>query len=365
MQGILLEGVTRRFGPVVAVNGIDLRVSGSEFVTLLGPSGCGKTTTLRMVAGLEENDHGKITIGDRVVSDPDAKIFVPPDRRRLGMVFQSYAIWPHMTVFDNVAYPLRIRRRPGTEIKEKVKAVLRLVEMDGYADRPAPLLSGGQQQRVAIARALVFEPDVLLLDEPLSNLDAKLRTQTGDEFRALQRRLGISTLYVTHDQAEAMALSDRVVVMEAGSVLQLGTPEDVYERPISRAVAAFFGTPNLFEARVIESRRVGDGGYEISAEGEDWHGSCPAPEPFAAGDKVLVMVRPENLELAPVDAPSDGRVTWRGKIVESIFRGGRRSVVVDGGHAPLRVEAAALQAAEPGQEIALRVARGGAWALKP
>ena len=186
MSAVLVEDVSRTFGDVIAVNRVNLKVERGEFVTLLGPSGCGKTTTLRMVAGLEQNTGGRISIGDRVVSDAEKGFFVPPDHRQLGMVFQSYAIWPHMTVFDNVAYPLRIRRKSKAEIETRVMATLRLVEMDKFAQRPAPALSGGQQQRVAIARALVFEPEVLLLDEPLSNLDARLRTQMGDEFRALQ-----------------------------------------------------------------------------------------------------------------------------------------------------------------------------------
>jgi ABC-type Fe3+/spermidine/putrescine transport system ATPase subunit len=203
-----------------------------------------------MVAGREESTRGRISIGSRVVNDPARKIHLSPDRRRLRMVFQSYAIWPHMTVFDNVAYPLRVRRKPDTEIRQRVAKALELVEMDRYAERPAPALSGGQQQRVAIARALVFEPEVLLLDEPLSNLDARSRTQMGDEFRSLQKRLGITTLYVTHDQDEAMALSDRVVVMRAGKILQVGPPQDTYQRPNSEAIASFFGAPNLPDATV-------------------------------------------------------------------------------------------------------------------
>lgn len=244
MSNVILEKVSRNFGEFAAVSSVDLRINEGEFVTLLGPSGCGKTTTLRMVAGLEQNTGGRISIGNVVVSDAARGLFVPAERRALGMVFQSYAIWPHMTVFDNVAYPLRVRRMRRPEIRERVLAALKLVEMENYADRPAPALSGGQQQRVAIARALVFEPALLLLDEPLNNLDARLRAQMGSEFRALQKRLGITSLYVTYDQEEAMMLSDRVVVMQAGRVLQIGTPEEIYQRPRSREVATFFGSPN-------------------------------------------------------------------------------------------------------------------------
>ncbi len=364
MQGILLESVTRRFGDTFAVDGIDLRVEKSEFVTLLGPSGCGKTTTLRMVAGLEENDGGRIHIGDRVVSDPKARIFVSPDHRRLGMVFQSYAIWPHMTVFDNVGYPLRIRRRRSAEIRERVTQALRLVEMEDFADRPAPLLSGGQQQRVAIARALVFEPEVLLLDEPLSNLDAKLRTQTGDEFRAIQKRLGITALYVTHDQAEAMALSDRVIVMEAGKVLQIGSPEDVYERPRNHAVAAFFGSPNFADGTVTACKAQGDL-FLLEATGEGWSGAVHAGEAYAEGEPVKVMVRPENLRVGVPVEGTKGQISWLGQVIESIYRGAQRSITVDASGRSLHVEAPALQRIAVGDAVQLSVAPGGAWAIRP
>ena len=219
------------------------------------------------------------------------------------MVFQSYAIWPHMTVFDNVAYPLSVRHVAKAEIRDRVTTALRLVEMERFADRPAPALSGGQQQRVAIARALVFEPEVLLLDEPLSNLDARLRAQMGDEFRALQRRLRITTLYVTHDQEEAMALSDRVVVMQKGRILQVGAPEIVYRRPASREVASFFGTPNLIEATVTACRPTGNGDYVLTIEGAHGRGECRAGQAFQRGDAVLVMVRPEDVALAAARTP--------------------------------------------------------------
>jgi iron(III) transport system ATP-binding protein len=364
MPGITITGVSRRFGSAAAVDNIDLTIRHGEFVTLLGPSGCGKTTTLRMVAGLEQTDGGRIAIGDRVVSDADAGIFVAPDHRNIGMVFQSYAIWPHMTVFENVAYPLRIRRRPASEVSEKVQRALRLVEMQPYAGRPAPLLSGGQQQRVAIARALVFEPEVLLLDEPLSNLDAKLRTQTGDEFRALQRRLGITTLYVTHDQEEAMALSDRIVVMHAGKILQIGTPEDIYRRPVCREVAAFFGSPNFLEARALGSAPEPDGTYRVRVRGEGWEGICRTAEAFTADTAVLVMIRPEDARIGPLDSAAGKQIVWRGKVIDTIFRGPRRSIGIDVGGRRFNVEAPSLQTASPGQLVDVAALDGQAWAFR-
>jgi iron(III) transport system ATP-binding protein len=360
VPGVVIENVSRHFAATAAVDGFSLAIEPGEFVTLLGPSGCGKTTTLRMVAGLEQSDSGRILIGARVVTDAAAGIFVAPDHRQIGMVFQSYAIWPHMTVFDNVAYPLRIRRRPRDEVRERVAQALRLVEMEAYADRPAPALSGGQQQRVAIARALVFEPEVLLLDEPLSNLDAKLRTQMGDEFRALQKRLGITSLYVTHDQEEAMALSDRVVVMDKGRILQIGTPAEVYERPQSRAVAAFFGTPNLLEATVTAR---GEAPY-LAVAGAGWHGRCRAAVALPAGTKVLVMVRPENIALAPPGrAAGADEIAWPGRIAAAIFRGARCSVTVAAAERSFQVEVPARHAAEMGSAVTMIANCADAWAI--
>ena len=311
---------------------------------------------------LPDDARCRILIADRVVSDAEKNFFLPPDRRRLGMVFQSYAIWPHMTVFDNVAYPLRVRRRPKDEIKERVTNALRLVEMSRYAERPAPALSGGQQQRVAIARALVFEPEVLLLDEPLSNLDAKLRLQMGDEFRALQKRLGITSLYVTHDQEEAMALSDRIVVMHAGKILQIGAPEEIYQRPATREVAAFFGSPNLLEAKVKDSRAEADGSFTVGVEGAGWNGQVRAGQKFSPGQNVIVLVRPENLV---VGTQVNGKLAmnWEGKVAQSIFRGSHRSIVVDTAGLRLNVEAPAVDNARVGDTVKITVPYDQAWAI--
>jgi iron(III) transport system ATP-binding protein len=364
MPALLIEDVSARFGDVVAVDGFSLAVAAGEFVTLLGPSGCGKTTTLRMVAGLERATAGRISLGSRVVSDPAAGIFVPPEQRQLGVVFQSYAIWPHMTVFENVAYPLRVRRRPAAVIREQVTKALRMVEMEAFAERPSPALSGGQQQRVAIARALVFEPQVLLLDEPLSNLDARLRSQMGDEFRALQRRLAITSLYVTHDQEEAMALSDRVVVMDRGRALQIGSPQAIYQRPASRQVAAFFGAPNLLDAQVTACEARGAGEFRLTVAGADWSGACDAAEAFSPGEPVTVLVRGENVALDPRESET-GSIRWRGKVTDLIFRGPRVSLAVATPARTIHVEATALCGAHIGDTVELAVAPHGAWAIRP
>jgi iron(III) transport system ATP-binding protein len=271
-----------------------------------------------------------------------------------------------MTVFDNVAYPLRIRRRRKEEVRERVLRTLKLVEMEPYAERPAPALSGGQQQRVAIARALVFEPEVLLLDEPLSNLDARLRSQTGDEFRALQTRLGITSLYVTHDQEEAMALSDRVVVMQAGRILQKGAPEDIYQRPRSEAVAAFFGSPNLLAGHVAECRPDGNGGFGLRVRGEHWEGGCRAGEAFAEGEPVVVLVRPENVHIGAAAAGTgDGGMRWSGRVAQLSFRGARVSLAVETPAHRLNVESPALLGVREGDALTLSVPAHGAWAIRP
>src|SRR3989475_181264 len=253
---VQIDSLEKYFGEdkerVHVLKGVTLNIPEGSLYTFLGPSGCGKTTTLRCVAGLERPDGGKISIASQTVFASGERVYVPTNKRPIGMVFQSYAIWPHMTVAENVAYPLTIHRRPKDEIKRKVADVLKIVGLQGLEDRPAPKLSGGQQQRVAFARALINEPKVMLLDEPLSNLDAKLREQMRFEIKALQRRVNITTIYVTHDQAEALAISDQIAVMHAGKLIEVGTPHQLYSRPKRRFTATFLGLTNLIEGKVIE-----------------------------------------------------------------------------------------------------------------
>jgi ABC-type Fe3+/spermidine/putrescine transport system ATPase subunit len=247
-----------KYGNVTAVNGVSLRVRAGEFLTLLGPSGCGKTTLLRSVAGLERPTSGEIRVGGQVVYSSAQGIDVPAERRNMSMVFQSYAIWPHMTAFENVVYGLRVRRRPAAEIAERGRWALALVQMAQFADRRASALSGGQQQRIALARAVAFGPDVILFDEPLSNLDANLRVQMRQEIKELQRSLGVTSLYVTHDQEESLTMSDRIIVMSSGRIEQEASPDELYDHPANRFVANFTGSANLIAGRVDPARRDGD-----------------------------------------------------------------------------------------------------------
>ncbi len=282
-------------GAVRAVEDVSFEVNEGEFYTLLGPSGCGKTTTLRCVAGLEDPDGGRIVIDNVVVAADHPRVALPPHRRGIGMVFQSYAIWPHMSVFENVAFPLRMLRNGITrsEIARRVGEALETVQLGGYEKREATALSGGQQQRLALARALVARPKLLLLDEPLSNLDAKLREHMRGEIRDLQRRLGITTLYVTHDQIEALAVSDRIAVMHEGRIVQESTPRELYLRPVARFVADFVGATNFIEAPV--ARMADHSNAMLAASIGELIAATPAG--VASGDVVLVSIRPENVRL--------------------------------------------------------------------
>ncbi|MGH7888468.1 MAG: ABC transporter ATP-binding protein [Candidatus Binatia bacterium] len=290
------RAVVKRFGSINAVDGVSFSIAPGEVFTLLGPSGCGKTTTLRLVAGLEEPDGGEILIAGRTVAAPERGLFTAPEKRQLGMVFQSYAIWPHLSVFENVAFPLRVRKESNDTVRQRVLQSLDVVGLAGFAERGATQLSGGQQQRVALARALVYEPAILLLDEPLSNLDAKLREQMRVEIRALQKKLGLTVLYVTHDQAEAMTLSDRIAVVNRGRFEQLGTPEEVYEKPATPFVAEFLGRTVSFEGKISKS----DTGCWI--EFADGAGRCAlvgaSVEALTDGTSAKVFTRPEDVEIA-------------------------------------------------------------------
>jgi iron(III) transport system ATP-binding protein len=322
---------------VRAVDGISLEVETGKLITLLGPSGCGKTTTLRCLAGLERPQTGRIAIGNRTVFDSATKTFVPASDRGIGMVFQSYAIWPHMTVFENVAFPLRVSRAKkysAADIRERVSRMLEMVQLVDFAQRPATQLSGGQQQRLAFARGLVHEPAILLLDEPLSNLDAKLREQMRIELKRLQRSLGITTVYVTHDQSEALALSDEIAVFDAGRIVQLGTPQDIYRQPKSQFVADFVGSANFVPGTVL-------GSEGRLTQLDTAHGlmQCIFTEPIGAGMKALVTARPEDVVLfdgAAASALTDGLNTLKGKIVNRVFLGEVVDYIVDLGDRELR-----------------------------
>jgi iron(III) transport system ATP-binding protein len=317
-----LSDLVIRYGDAAAVNGVSFNVGRGEHVTLLGPSGCGKTTTLRAIAGLEQPVTGRIRIDGRVMYDAAERRNVPTEQRGVSMVFQSYAVWPHMTVLDNVAYGLRVRKQGRAEIKTNVERALDLVQMRHLADRPASKLSGGQQQRVALARAIAFSPTVVLFDEPLSNLDAKLRAEMRVELRELQRRLDITSVYVTHDQEEALAISDRVIVMNVGVIEQIGTPEEIYNQPRNAFVADFVGSANLIKGRVGQARAA-DGAVEFVAGGGQ---VLQATAPHALrGNETEVAVRTAYIEFGE---PA-GANQVRGTVRRRMFHGDFVQYVVD------------------------------------
>ena len=347
MAFIEISGIAKQFGTFQALKDVSLSVAEREFVTFLGPSGCGKTTMLRTLAGFFRPDQGTIHVADRLMSSPQA--IVPPEMRRMGMVFQNYAVWPHMSVFDNVAFGLRIGRMPNAEVGDRVVRMLDAVGLQGLEHRHPGQLSGGQLQRVALARSLVVEPSILLLDEPLSNLDAKLRERMRVEIKALQRRTGITFIYVTHDQAEALALSDRIVVFNKGMVQQVGSPRDVYERPANLFVADFMGLVNKLSGTIVSKEgdraRVQVGQQMIEARMSDV---------LDAARGVTVAIRPEAIILGKNDPEVVSNIL-KGVVIESTFLGNVVDHHIDVGGCLLRVQGAHRHTFAPGETVELSV----------
>jgi iron(III) transport system ATP-binding protein len=349
MANLSISDLSKRFGgaraQAVAIEHLDLDVEPGEFLVLLGPSGCGKTTTLRCVAGLESADTGTIAFGDRVVFDAGRRVNVPPNKRNIGMVFQTYALWPHMTVRENIGYPLRARRVDRSTAAQWIAEVAELVDCSALLDRYPAQLSGGQQQRVALSRGLVARPDLVLFDEPLSNLDARLRDQVRTEIHELHRRLQFTAVYVTHDQTEALALGDRLAIMRAGKIEQLGAPEHVFEEPATEYVAGFIGMGNRL---TVHRNGTGWKHEDVPIEGE----LRDAPQAFT------IRARAEDLELVPADAPTPpGALAFSAQIVDSEFAGRAMDVVATVGETRLqsRMPAGArgswVRTLEPGQPV--------------
>ena len=331
---VAFENVTRHFGAVRAVDGVTLDIAPGEFFAMLGPSGSGKTTLLKVLAGFEPVSQGRILLDGRDITR------VPPEKRNFGLVFQGYALFPHMTVHDNIAYPLRVRRRPRAEIEDRVAALLKLVQLEPFARRKPQALSGGQQQRVALARALVFKPDLLLLDEPMSALDKKLRHDLQEELRAIHSTLGTTFINVTHDQEEAMHMSDRIAVMNQGRVVQYDTAHALYRRPASRFVAEFVGKSNVFAGRIGPGAVFSGPGFTLSV-------------PDRPTGEALVLLRPEDVEIAEA-APPDGRIALPVRVASSTYSGDRAlySIALPGGRIILTYGSArdgALHAGAPVQ----------------
>jgi len=347
VASVELRGLTKKYGPLAVVDDISMTIEHGSLVCLLGPSGCGKTTTLRLIAGFVEPTAGEIRVGDRVVSSPQSTL--PPERRNMSMIFQSYALWPHMTVAENIVYGLRLRKVDNATIKTKLDDILATTRLAPLADRYPGELSGGQQQRVALARALIVGPETLLLDEPLSNLDANLREEMRFEVRRLHDAFRYTTVYVTHDQSEAMTTADVICVMNAGKIEQSGSPEDIYDRPRSEFVARFIGMSNVFRGKALDGTHVSLGGIPLRVTGE----------PLKTGHETSVSIRQHQIEL--MSAEPSGQDSGQGnvvpaKVIRQVFLGSSRDYMVEvAGGTQFRVVTSAGESAAPGTTVWLRL----------
>jgi iron(III) transport system ATP-binding protein len=349
-----LSHLGKNFGSEAAVCDVSLAVAQGEFVTLLGPSGCGKTTTLRCIAGLERPDAGEIRIGGTVVASAERNLHLNPEDRNIGMVFQSYAVWPHMTVFDNVAYGLRVRRAPGAMVRERTTRALELVGLANLADRYATKLSGGQRQRVALARAIVYEPQVVLFDEPLSNLDAKLREQMRFELVRLQQEVGITSIYVTHDQSEALVMSDRVVVMNKGVIQQIGDPHTIYTRPANAFVANFIGMANFMEGVLLgRSSEICDLEIPLDRGRSPLRLQAAGGEGAEPGQRLILSLRPEDIALR-TQAPNGSCANLlEGEVIDTVYLGSFLECRVRVGRYEVNVQVDHYEQFAPGQTVYL------------
>lgn len=357
-----IENLVKYFGDDRAVDGISIGVPEGKFLTLLGPSGCGKTTTLMCIAGLHKPDAGEIRVGGRTFTSVKKKILLAPEKRDIGMVFQSYAIWPHMTLEQNISYPLEVRKTDPSEIDDRVNEVIRLVGLNDMVGKDATQLSGGQQQRAALARAIVCRPSLLLFDEPLSNLDLKLRQRMRVELKRIQHEVGITSVYVTHDQAEALVMSDEIIVMSKGRIEQTGGPHDIYAHPVSRYVSNFIGVANLIEGRIVREAGAGRGEIEVAGEGERILLPCLLGEGLSEGDEAVLSVRPENVHAfrEKPEGPS-----MEGEVIQTVFLGNYLDCRVRWGEFEWKVQAHPRERLREGERVHIRLDADHTLAVLP
>ncbi|MEM4001042.1 MAG: ABC transporter ATP-binding protein [Saccharolobus sp.] len=352
ITGFMVEalGIVKKFGRVTAVDGVDLHVRKNEVFCIIGPSGCGKTTLLRCIAGLERPEKGRILINGSIVFDMENKIFVPPEKRGIGMVFQIFAIWPHMKVFENIAYPLTIKGVPKSEIRQRVKAVLELVGLQGLEERYPHELSGGQQQRVSLARALIMNPKVILFDEPMSNLDAKLAEKLKVDIKVLLKRLGISAIYVTHDQLEALTVADRIAVMNNGKICQVGTPIEIYNKPANQFVAEFVGVSNKVKGKIV--RILNEEYIQVTTDIGEIIARKPSTN-VKINDYVTVFIRVNDISLHSLESDQQGVNMFKGRIKAKSFTGENIIYIIEVNNTDIRVHTQPTFNVEEGKEILL------------